>query len=137
MRSALVLVAEDNPSYRSLVETILTTSGFKVISAEDSNTALKMLPHSHPDIIVTDLMMPDISGIDFIKAVRTSSQVADIPIIAMTAYDKHFLNEATAAGATAVLHKEDMRPLPALIEQILSQRKPESIQETDLASGGS
>jgi len=117
----VILVTEDNPSFRSLLETTLAISGFSVCATADVPSALAIIQKERPNLLLTDLMLPDVSGFDLIRAVRENPLYADLPIIAMTAYDQHYLCQAIEVGADAVIHKEDLNPLPGLIEQFMTK----------------
>jgi len=66
-----------------------------------------LLNSLHPDLIVTDLMMPGLNGIELIRAIRELPQIAKIPIIVLTAFSEGFREQALAAGAAVVLEKPD------------------------------
>src|SRR5437667_9411269 len=105
MAKALILVAEDDDDTRNIVRQLLESDGFEVVAAEDLILAYGLLTINHPDLILADIMMPELDGIGFIRWVRNNPEFADIPIIAMTAYDEHYLEEAKAAGATMTIRK--------------------------------
>ena len=109
MRGALPtgLVAEDYEGLRYAMVSHLRLLGYQVIEAVDGLDALHKA-RNHPgsiEILVTDLMMPNVSGIELIERVRANAQMAHVPIIAMTAYSSGPADEARKAGADAVLKK--------------------------------
>ncbi len=77
-----VLVVDDEPKIVDMVRDYLETVGFKVITAKDGKKALEQIAESTPDIVVLDIMMPGIDGLDVIQKVRSEST---IPIILLTA----------------------------------------------------
>jgi len=105
MARALILVAEDDDDTRNTVRKLLESDGFEVVAAEDLILAYGLLSINHPDVILADIMMPELDGIGFIRWVRNSPEFADIPIIAMTAYDERYLKEAKEAGANQTIRK--------------------------------
>jgi two-component system phosphate regulon response regulator PhoB len=119
MNNQQILIAEDSPDIREYLRSLLEQEGFEVIEAEDCLTAYDHLVSYHPDLILADLMMPEMTGLEFIRWVRRTSDIADIPIVAMSAYDKNYLAAALAAGADAVLHKpEDLANLVETINKV-------------------
>ncbi len=77
-----VLVVDDEPQMRRALHLNLTARGYDVVTAEDGTSALNEHAIREPDVIVLDLGLPDIDGLDVIRAIRTSSQV---PIVVLSA----------------------------------------------------
>jgi len=121
MKKASLLLAEDNPDMRSLLKWLLESEGFSVIAAEDGKNALQVLDQIRPDVILTDLMMPGMDGVELIKRIRKISDLADTPIIAMTAYGTGYMTLANSAGANAAVRKpEDLDSLVNTINVVLA-----------------
>ena len=80
-----ILVADDQPSARELLRTILSNAGYEVIEAADGNEAVKRATESVPDLILLDIQMPGRDGFNVCKALRTDQRFSNVPIIAMTA----------------------------------------------------
>lgn len=80
-----ILVVDDEKKIVEIVKAYLEREGFKVASAYDGRTALGLARRQHPDLIVLDLMLPEISGFDVCRALRKES---DVPIIMLTARDE-------------------------------------------------
>lgn len=119
-----ILLAEDNNDLRSMLQCMLENEGFNVIEAKDGALAWQWLSMEQPDVVVTDLMMPYISGLDLIKHIRTTAEISNIPIVAMTAYGSKTLDEAQRAGATSAIRKpEDLNDVVDIIKQALAQTK--------------
>lgn len=76
-----VLIVDDSPTVRRLVELILTQSGFEIISAEDGDTGLELAREHHPRIILVDFVMPRMNGHMFCKALREDENLRDVPVI--------------------------------------------------------
>ena len=120
MNKASVLIVEDNADIRIPLAIMLENEGYNVLAAEDCNAAFEYMAREHPDIILTDLLMPEMTGLEFIRQLRRTSGYIDVPIIAMSAYDKSYLAAAVLAGANAVLHKpEDLDRLVDTIKEVL------------------
>jgi DNA-binding response OmpR family regulator len=79
-----VLVVDDEPNIRDVLTYNLAKSGFRVVTARDGHEALALARSSKPDLIILDLMLPGIDGLDVCRALRKDSQV---PIIMLTARD--------------------------------------------------
>ena len=105
MGKALILIAEDCPETRSLYYWWLTEEGFDVAAAGDGEEALRLLDTIHPDLILTDLMMPKVDGLEVIRQVRGRQALAHIPVVAMTAHRGESLAAASKAGASEVIDK--------------------------------
>lgn len=80
-----ILVVDDEKKIVEIVRAYLEREGFKVTSAYDGKTALGLARRQHPDLIVLDLMLPEMSGFDVCRALRKES---DVPIIMLTARDE-------------------------------------------------
>ncbi len=80
-----VLVVDDEPDLRELIEYNLTQSGHAVSSAGDGITAIELALSTVPDVIVLDVMMPGLNGIEVAKRLRNQTETASIPIIMLTA----------------------------------------------------
>src|SRR6202167_1587062 len=81
---AAILVVEDEAKMRRLVELRLGEEGFLVHSAPDAETGLQLLVREKPDLVVTDLRLPGMSGLEFLQAVKRAN--AALPVVVMTAY---------------------------------------------------
>ena len=79
-----VLIIEDEKPIRNFISTILTTNGYKAISAKDGEEALTMIASHIPDVILLDLGLPDIDGVEVIRKVREWSSIPIIVISART-----------------------------------------------------
>jgi CheY-like chemotaxis protein len=120
MPEATVLIIEDNPDILDAVRLMLEQEGFKVATAENCSIALDYLASNQPDVIVTDLMIPEMTGLEFIHQLRRVANYDRIPVIAMSAYDQYYLVAAIAAGAVTALQKpEDLDILVETINQVL------------------
>ena len=105
MRKASILVAEDSADTLSLIQFLLEQEGYDVIPAHDGAAALRQLSESRPDVLITDLMMPEVSGLELIEYVRGSDELSDLPIIALSAFGVDLLYEAAKVGADSVVRK--------------------------------
>ena len=101
---AKILLAEDQPDMRELLAHRLRSLGYEVIEAADGREMLQELEISDPDLIISDLHMPQLSGLEVLAHLRQSNQTT--PFILMSAFaDKATHIEATRLGATFVYNK--------------------------------
>jgi CheY-like chemotaxis protein len=84
MRKALI--AEDNPVNRELLRELLEGRGWEVEEACDGEAALGMLERTRPDILLLDLGMPKLDGFGVLSRIRKNAQLADLPVLAVTAF---------------------------------------------------
>ena len=78
-----ILVVDDNPDLRNYVSRILRKSNFTVVSARDGAEGFEIAIIHHPDVIITDLMMPVVSGLDLIKMIREEKYLRGTPLICL------------------------------------------------------
>jgi len=85
MANPTILVVEDEPDIRKLLQYNLVQERYKVIEAEDSEQALKLLQRARPNLIILDLMLPGMSGMELCKLLRDRQDTARLPILMLTA----------------------------------------------------
>ena len=123
---ALVLLVEDDQAGRAMYAFSLEHAGFRVAQAHNGLQALDKAFELHPDIIVTDLAIPGIDGLQLSRRLRQDSRTHDIPIIGITGYSG-FISEpdrALSAGCDAVLLKPCLpEKLQAEIERLLQTHR--------------
>jgi PAS domain S-box-containing protein len=101
-----VLIVEDDPDGNDLVCTILERYGAKVTSATTAAAALDVLETSPPNVLVSDIGLPDMDGLELIKTVRSRPALASIPAVALTAYaSRQDAAKAMTAGFDAHVPK--------------------------------
>jgi len=80
-----VLVVDDSSSVRNLVEFVLDADGYKIIQAEDGQQAWNLLQRMKPNLVLTDCEMPNMTGMELLKAMREQERFNDVPVILLTA----------------------------------------------------
>jgi two-component system alkaline phosphatase synthesis response regulator PhoP len=85
MAGAKILVVDDEPFIVELVKFNLESAGYEVITASDGHEALKLIEKEHPDLIILDIMLPGIDGMEICRALRFKRETRDIPVILLTA----------------------------------------------------
>lgn len=103
---SLVLAVDDSPALLALLVKCLRQGGHQVVSAKNGQEALAQLQLHKPDIVVTDLNMPIMTGLDFIEAARAEPEGQGVPILLLTSETASSLHaRARNAGATGWLPK--------------------------------
>jgi DNA-binding response OmpR family regulator len=111
-----ILVLEDDPSVQMLMRKQLTAHGYKVTTASDGLDGLMKLEAVKPDLIICDVMMPNLDGIEFVKAVKGHGDTQRIPVIFLTAKtDPRSMIDGINVGARFYVTK------PFAIDDLLSK----------------
>ena len=118
-----ILYIEDSPSNRLLVRRILFVEDYEVLEAEDGIIGIEIARQEHPDLILMDMNLPDVDGYEMTRRIRATPELADIPIVAMTANVMEGDREKTlAAGCVGYIPKPiDVDDLPRQVAQFLNQ----------------
>jgi DNA-binding response OmpR family regulator len=113
---AHILVLEDDPSVQMLMRKQLAAHGFKVTVASDGLDGLMKLEAMRPDLIICDVMMPNLDGIEFVKALKQNGDTQRIPVIFLTAKtDPRSMIDGINVGARFYVTK------PFAIDDLLSK----------------
>ena len=104
MREKILLV-EDNPDSCAYLAQLLHIKGYEVQTAADGLEALDKVQSFSPDLIISDMMMPRLDGVQFLRLLRNTIKYRHIPVIMVSAYGSGNLQEAVQAGADAVMKK--------------------------------
>ena len=121
MGKAKILYIEDNVDNLTLVQRVLEIEGYEVIQAETGQEGLAKAFESRPDIVITDINLPDIDGYEVTTTLKKDKETAHIPIIAMTAnVMKKDRQTVFEAGCDGYISKPiDVDELPIQIENFL------------------
>jgi signal transduction histidine kinase/DNA-binding response OmpR family regulator len=116
-----VLIVEDDPDGNELLSTILEEYGARVTSATTAGGALDALDVEQPAVLISDIGLPDMDGMELIRTVRSRSQLRSIPAIALTAYaSRDDANKVVAAGFNAHVPKPvEPRKLAAMVLRLI------------------
>lgn len=105
-RRQLVIVAEDERHEWEIYGKILWYNGFDVLHAEDGEEALELIRANRPDLIILDLMLPKVDGLEICRRVKAESAMDKIPVIALSARsEREYGSRARAVGFTGYLEK--------------------------------
>lgn len=124
-----VVIIEDDPIIRKIYENKLRAEGNTVAVAVDGRSGIELVKAINPQLVLVDLMLPDISGVEVIKTLRSDANFADIPIIAYSGADDDVLFEAQLAHSTRVLSKTTMSPreIYQQVKELLEQNQNRQI----------
>lgn len=101
-----VLIVEDYSDTRELLSTLLRTRGFNVIEAEDGLEGLLKASGMYPDLIIMDLSLPEMDGVEAARRIHASPKLARVPIIVISAYlTEEVKADIRAAGCIAAFPK--------------------------------
>jgi len=124
--SATVLVVEDNPLNRKLVRDVLGHAGFRVLEAEDAEQGIALAVAERPDLILMDVQLPGIDGVEALGHLRADAATAAIPVVALTAFAmKDDRERFLSAGFHGYLEKPiSVTALPGQVEALIAGREP-------------
>ncbi len=134
-----ILLADDEAHLRTLVRTTLDQPGYRILESEDGATALALARSERPDVVVLDWMMPNMTGIEVLTALRRDAATARLPIILLTAKGQRAdVAQALANGATAYLAKP-FSPLELLakVDELCRECAAVATPATDVPSAAS
>jgi len=119
-----ILVVEDDADTRFALALLFEMEGFEVDVAGDGEEAYSNAITHLPDVIVTDINMPRVSGLDLINKVKHDERLRHIPIVAMSAVERAQLSRAQELGAVAVYQKPvEYDQLFTVIARVISSRR--------------
>ena len=101
-----VIVVEDEPDAAELFAEMMRVSGFRVLKTYSSTPAIALIAKERPDVVILDIMMPDISGLEVLRFMRRDPQLQATPVIVVSARSMPSdIKEGLEAGATIYLTK--------------------------------
>jgi CheY-like chemotaxis protein len=119
MSSNAILVVDDDPAILELISQILMDEGYHVLTASDGRTALTLARNQPPNLILLDLMMPEMNGWQVIAALQTTQQTRAIPVVLISAR-RGLAETASDLGVTAYLEKPfELDELLACVRQYI------------------
>ncbi|GLY00071.1 MULTISPECIES: response regulator [Actinoplanes] len=119
----MIVVAEDHDDIRYVVQRSLERAGHRVVAAADGAAALAAIREHRPDLVVTDVDMPYLTGLELCRAIRADPALRHIPIVVASGALMPGDDRATAAGASATLLKPFVpAQLLALVTNLLPPR---------------
>lgn len=121
MSSESILIVDDNPDNVDLARIVLVAEGWDVRAAEDAPQAIEVLKTYHPGLILMDVQLPGMDGLELTRRLRADPAFEDISIVALTAYAMRADQEkARAAGCDGYISKPiDMRTFGDRVREYL------------------
>ena len=116
-----ILIVDDNPINLKLARVLLTNEGYEVKTAPDAEEALKIIETFKPRLILMDIQLPGMDGLELTRRLKNAPETKDILVLALTAYAMKGDDEkAKAAGCDGYITKPiDTQTFPGLIAKIL------------------
>lgn len=116
-----VLLAEDNLVVRTSHTYYLTRGGFVVVQATNGEEALELARTSAPDLIILDLLMPKLGGVEVLTTLKQDPRLAHVPVIIISSLSERNERKLLDLGAVAYREKEQLLPrqLPGLVQDVL------------------
>jgi PAS domain S-box-containing protein len=113
--TATILIVDDHSADRKLLVTLLGKQGHRMLEAADGGEALAAVQAEHPDLVITDVLMPEMDGYEFVKRLRLDPTTSRIPVVFYTAHygEREARTLALATGVSYVLTK------PVVVEEVL------------------
>jgi HD-like signal output (HDOD) protein/CheY-like chemotaxis protein len=112
-----ILIADDEESIRRLIVRLLSNQGFEIVTCESGEEALEKIPSERPDLILTDLEMPGISGVEVVRRLKSDPALRDIPVLVLTGNaTRENVMASIGAGASDFIVKSDLR-----VEELLAR----------------
>jgi two-component system cell cycle response regulator DivK len=123
MAGELILLVEDNDKNRKLVRDVLTVKGYRLVEAENGEDGVRLAQEHHPALILMDIQLPGINGIEALRQLRADAATAGIPVMAVTASAMtHDRQAIMAAGFDAYQSKPiSVRPFLELVREVLDR----------------
>jgi DNA-binding response OmpR family regulator len=115
MSASRVLVVEDDPSVRGLLHTLLTAEGYDVSTASDGLAGLVKAAQTLPDLILLDLMMPDLGGVRVLEELREDPELDETPVVVVTG------QVDAVPGMRRVLGDENVFVKPFAVNELLAR----------------
>jgi two-component system, cell cycle response regulator DivK len=101
-----ILVVEDHPDIRRLLTLSLRRQGYEIIETNTGSTAVTLVLSEKPDLVLLDLSLPDLSGLELARTIKQNPQTTEIPLVALSGYTgSDIANQALEAGMAEYLVK--------------------------------
>jgi CheY-like chemotaxis protein len=113
-----ILVVDDNPHLQVAFKKVLTSSGYGVKLASDGEEALRLAHETRPDVIVLDMMLPKVSGLDVLRALKRDRSTERIPVIALSGLPMSNETKLRRDGAIRYIQKSDLEDVDLLLQTI-------------------
>jgi response regulator NasT len=117
-----ILIVDDDSDSRAILRAFLTREGFEVAEASDGYDAVEKALKNPPDLVIMDMAMPLMDGVNSIRVIRQHDSLEGLPILGLTAFSDFYTGRALDAGCTHVLHKPvDFSELRPAVSRYINQ----------------
>jgi len=126
-----VIVVEDEPDAAELFADMMRVSGFRVLKTYSSTPAISLIAKEQPDVVILDIMMPDVSGLEVLRFMRREPQLMGTPVIVVSARSMPSdIKEGLEAGATLYLTKPvGYLDLKKAVDEVVQGNASDSIMD--------
>ena len=133
-----ILIIEDEPDISELIEFSLTQSGYRIIVSDNGEKGIEVTRKYSPDLILLDLMLPGINGIDVCRILKNDKDTSDVSIIMLTALgQEEDIIKGLETGADDYVTKPFSFPvLEARIQSVLRRTKKDNIKNENVSNSG-
>ena len=124
MKQHTILIVDDNPLNMKLSRVLLAGEGYRVLTAADATEAMSVVQDCHPQLILMDIQLPGVDGLELTRRLKADPSTRDIAILGLTAYAmKGDEERILAAGCDGYIPKPiDTRALPTFIKRFLNRQ---------------
>ena len=128
-----IVLIDDSRLLRTLLEKDLMRAGYQVITATDGEHGLQTVQQHLPDVILLDMLLPKMTGLDVLRVLKADPGTRAIPVIVLTGLSKGNAERLKSSGASAFFEKSDNNlqsgsaNLIRVIEQVMANCRPEGI----------
>ena len=125
MANELILIVEDNDKNMKLARDILQVKGYRTIEAESAEAGLPLAAAEKPDLVLMDIQLPGMNGIEAFRQIRADAKTAGIPVVALTAsVTPTDRSEINAAGFDAFIGKPiNLKEFVATVKRLIEGKK--------------
>ncbi|MGA9977008.1 MAG: response regulator [Candidatus Sulfotelmatobacter sp.] len=109
-----ILLADDSKPIRRANESALLKAGYEVICAVDGESALRLAQEQKPDLILLDMIMPKMSGVEVLQSLKSDAATASIPVVVLSSLTEKNRQKLMEAGAEEYLEKSSLMPMPGM-----------------------
>lgn len=135
-----IMLVEDDNSLREIYSIRLTAEGYTIVSASDGEEALAVAVRERPDLIISDVMMPKISGFDMLDILRSTPETKDIKVIMMTALssdEQRERGESLGADRYLVKSQVGIEDVVNVVHEVLADQASDGTIVTDAGTANS
>lgn len=103
-----ILIVEDNADLRAIYDSLFTAAGHTVTACDNGLTAVTEAVDFHPDVVLLDIMMPEMNGYEFLTTIRNNTSMTPFIVVCSNVSEQNDVAKAMAAGAHRYIRKSDV-----------------------------